>query len=189
MRKVLNKKSGFTLIELMIVVAILGILAAIAIPAFVTYVRRSKTAEASEQLKALFNGASTYYSKERTTTNTLDSSHLVHCVVADDLNGQIATPNAEKQAPIAAALLPTSSYMALGFRIDRAYYKYLIDATATAASGCSNTPATAQNAYTFSAIGDLDGDTSLSTFSLAVGANTDNELFHAAGVYIVNETE
>ena len=38
--------AGFTLVELMIVVVILGILAAVAIPAFTRYVKRSKTSEA-----------------------------------------------------------------------------------------------------------------------------------------------
>ena len=46
MLKVFRKQEGFTLIELMIVVAIIGILAAIAIPNFMEYQRKSRTSEA-----------------------------------------------------------------------------------------------------------------------------------------------
>ena len=52
---------GFTLIELMIVVAILGILAVVAIPAFVRYMRIAKTAEVYRSFGKMFKGAAQYF--------------------------------------------------------------------------------------------------------------------------------
>ena len=56
-----RKAGGFTLIELMIVVAIIGILAAVAIPAFIKYLRKSKTVEATEGLDKIKAGAKSYF--------------------------------------------------------------------------------------------------------------------------------
>jgi len=54
-------QKGFTLIELMIVVAIIGILAAVAIPAFMDYMKKSKKSEASLQLNKIMKNDKTYF--------------------------------------------------------------------------------------------------------------------------------
>lgn len=54
MKKVLRNSSGFTLVELMVVVAIIGILSAIAVPNFKKYQAKSKQSEAKIQLAALY---------------------------------------------------------------------------------------------------------------------------------------
>jgi type IV pilus assembly protein PilA len=61
-------QQGFTLIELMIVVAIIGILAAIAIPNFLTYQARAKQSEAKVGLGGIFTSAISYFSENNTFT-------------------------------------------------------------------------------------------------------------------------
>lgn len=55
MKRFFRNPSGFTLVELMVVVAIIGILSAIAVPNFKKYQAKSKQSEAKIQLAAIYN--------------------------------------------------------------------------------------------------------------------------------------
>jgi type IV pilus assembly protein PilA len=64
----ITSQKGFTLIELMIVVAIIGILAAIAIPNFLTYQAKAKQSEAKVALGAIFTAATAYSAESPIST-------------------------------------------------------------------------------------------------------------------------
>lgn len=59
--KTLKRQDGFTLVELMVVVAIIGLLSAVAIPNFQKYQARAKTSEAKLQLSAIYTAESSFF--------------------------------------------------------------------------------------------------------------------------------
>jgi prepilin-type N-terminal cleavage/methylation domain-containing protein len=174
-------RSAFTLIELMITVAIIGILAATAIPAFMGYTRRAKASEATGNLKAIFTGAASYYLAERSSAG-IGASSAGHCTVS--ATGLLpAAPGGVKQQANFSAV---PSFSEIGFSVaDFIYYGYAIDSAGASCGGVADR----NNVYTFYAEGDLDADGTRSRFELASGTDPENQLYHAPGFYVLNETE
>jgi type IV pilus assembly protein PilA len=175
-----SRRAGFTLIELMIVVAILGILAAIAIPAFNVYVRRARSAEAGEQLRQIFTNVAAYYHPARQDTPGINGTLSVACVV-DSVDNDVQPRSTKVIGDYSAA-----SWQAINFEIGFSYFLYEIE---TVGGPRCNIAANTAPVYYLRARGDLDDDGVRSMTELAVGSNRDNYMYHARGFYVLNENE
>jgi len=67
-----NRRGGFTLVELMIVVAIIGVISSIAIPSMQDSARRARRSEAFLNLKGIYTAQKIYFTEEGRYGSTFD---------------------------------------------------------------------------------------------------------------------
>jgi prepilin-type N-terminal cleavage/methylation domain-containing protein len=188
-----TRKKGFTLIELMIVVAILGILAVVAVPAFIKYMRRAKTTEAIDQLDKIYKGAAFYY----TAPKVSKTGSKLPCQFPTDQGvtptagtccGALGGPDVDADERCDAApstWTANSTWAALSFQMNDAhYFIYAYDQDGTLSTAI----------MTASAYGDLDCDSTQSTFQrLGYGdpqaTRSECAMRGSAAFYVENETE
>ena len=165
-RSIQRAMSGFTLVELMIVVVILGILAAVAIPAFTRYVKRSKTAEATGNITKIYQGQLTYFQAalERGTQTYVNASSAL----------PTASPSAAKYTANVSIWAADANWTAVGFSLDSAHYYQYVSPGAT-------------TDFTARAVGNLDGDATYATFE-RTGSITSGEL-QGSNLVITNELD
>jgi len=148
---------GFTLIELMIVVAIIGILAAVAIPSFMDYIKRSKKTEANLQLNKIGKNAKRVYSE--TSSYVVGTATQLPAKPAG-VGGCCGGPN-NHCASDAKAFSVELTWKALDFQIDEDNL-FLYDYNGAATT------------FTATAVGDLDCDGTPITYTLTGTAKDGN---------------
>jgi type II secretory pathway pseudopilin PulG len=169
----------------MVVVAIIGLLAAIAVPTFVRNARKAKSAEAAVQLRKLYSSSRVYVLQDYTSRSGLQ-------VLSPQFpESEALTPNASccgnpgGKCPANPADWVAPTWQALQFNlIDAHYYRYEYQSTGSAGAGPGSL-------FTARAIGDLNCDlTVFATFEMVgMWSDTDHDVHGSAGMYQNNPTE
>ena len=181
-KRVIGMVKGFTMIEMMIVVAILALLAAIAIPAFQRYIKSSRAAEAPLCLRQIGHGARLYFYEEHKTTGgvVLPSQFPADVASTPPSPTPPCSNNIMKYRanPAIWALNPT--WKSLRFAITNAhYFQYKFTSTGTGT----------QSKYSSYAYGNLDCDTKTSTYHLRASIDQATGELVALPLLVVNEGE
>ncbi len=108
-----HRQRGFTLMELMIAVAIVGILAAIAYPSYAQYVRKSKRSTAQAALVDIANKQQAYQLDRRAYTATLaDVAFSTPPEIARDYTFTVVVDNATSPMTFVATATPINNQAA-----------------------------------------------------------------------------
>jgi type IV pilus assembly protein PilA len=153
---------GFTLIELMIVVAIIGILAAIAIPNFVKFQARSKQSEAKANLKAMFTAEKAFFQEKDRF-----SSYVSEVGFAPERNNRysysLTTGGSYDNRSAAAA---STSTQATGVQAD-VFKGYQTDTTANSFGAPDGVALAVLTRFVGTALGNIDSDSTLDGWSIS----------------------
>ena len=110
-----RKVSGFTLVELAVVVVIIGVLAAFAVPRFLASVERSKAAEAFNYLATTHSAQERYHARQGTYASTIDDLDTVMVEPEYFTVGAVAVPSSESSLETGWELTLTRAGAAAGY--------------------------------------------------------------------------